>query len=181
MQVAAPVRAATCPVIPIRASEGKVRPLEQPQRLRLLLVRLSPVGSGLCRPLPAPGLTPSRGSGSRVSRVLGFVLPLGSRPFDHRQDLLCQPGQVPVIEGLDVRVGRGPLHPDGGPASLDGHDDLQVLRLTGLLLDVIGILRVLFGLLLGVLLLANRSGRVVRRIAEETLCRPSAKMGHARG
>ena len=35
-----------------------------------------------------------------------------------------------------MRVRRRPLHADGGPASLDGHDDLQVLRLTGLLLGV---------------------------------------------
>ena len=94
---------------------------------------------GLSRHLFTPGLTPSRGSGSRVSRIPGFVFPLGSRPFDHRRDLLCQHGQVSVIEGLDVRVRRGPLHTDGGPASLDGHDHLQVLRLTGLFPGVIGI------------------------------------------
>ena len=33
-----PVRAATCPVPPNRTLEGNVRPLEQPQRLGLLLV-----------------------------------------------------------------------------------------------------------------------------------------------
>ena len=50
-----------------------------------------------------------------MGRILGFVLPLGPRPFDHRQVLLCQPGQVVVVEGLDVWVRRGLLHPDGGP------------------------------------------------------------------
>ena len=48
-----------------------------------------------------------------MSRILGFVFPLGSRPFDHRQDLLGQPGQVRAVERLDVRVRRGLLHPDG--------------------------------------------------------------------
>ncbi len=32
-----------------------------------------------------------------------------------------------------MRVRRGPLHADGGPAAPDGHDHLQVLRRTGLL------------------------------------------------
>ena len=68
-----------------------------------------------------------------------------------------------------MRVRRGLLHPDGGPASLDGHDDLQVLRLTGLLLGVVSTLRVRFGLLVGVRLIGNRGFRVVRCIAEETL------------
>ena len=40
-----------------------------------------------------------------MGRVLGFVLPFGSRPLDHRQGLLRQPGQVRVVERLDVRVG----------------------------------------------------------------------------
>ena len=124
-------------------------PLEQPQRL-LLLLRLSLGGLGLRRSLRTPGLTPRRWSGSFVGRILRFVLPLGPRPFDHRRDLLRQPGEVSVIERLDVRVGRGLLHPDGGPAALDGYDDLQVLGRAGLvsnglLLGVIGILRVLCG------------------------------------
>ena len=59
-----------------------------------------------------------------MSRILGYVLPPGSRPFDYGQDLLRQPGQVRGIDWLDVRVRRGPLHPDGGPAVLDGQDDL---------------------------------------------------------
>ena len=109
-----------------------------------------------------------------MSRVPGFVLPLGSCPFDDCRDLLWQPGEVLAVERLDVRVRRGLLHPDGGPASLDGHDDLQVLRRTGLvsnglLLGVINTLWVLFGRLVGVLLIGNRGLRVVRRIAEETL------------
>ena len=49
------------------------------------------------------------GGGSLADGVFGCVLPPGSRPLGHRQNLRGQPGQVPVIEGLDVRVGRGPL------------------------------------------------------------------------
>ena len=98
-------------------------PLEQPQRLRLLLVCFSLGVWSLRRPLPTAGPTPGRGSGSRVSRMLELFFPLGSRPFDHRQDLLRQAGQVSVVEGLDVRIRRSPLHPDGGPTSLDGNDD----------------------------------------------------------
>ena len=41
IQVAAPVRAATCQVNPSRPLQDKVRALEQPQRLGLLLVRFS--------------------------------------------------------------------------------------------------------------------------------------------
>ena len=149
-------------------------PLEQPQRLGLLLLRLSLGGTGLRRSLRTPGLTPGPGSGSLVRRILRFVLPLGPRPFDHRRNLLGQAGQVPVIEGLYVWVGRGLLHPDGGPAALEGHDDLQVLGgfglvSSGLLLGVIGALAVLCGLTLGVLLFDSRGSRVARRIAEETL------------
>ena len=148
----------------------RVRSLEQPERLGLLLVCPSLDDPCLRRPLRTPGLTPGRGSGSLVSRILGFVFPLGSRPFDHRRDLLRQPGQVSVVEGLDVRVGRGLLHPDGGPASLDGHDDLQVLRLTVLRLGVVSVpCGSCAGLLVGVLLLGNRSSGVLRRFAEETL------------
>lgn len=62
--------------------------LEQPQRLELLSVCPSLGGSGLRLPLRTPGLTPGRGTGSRVSRVPGLALPPGSRPFDHRRDLL---------------------------------------------------------------------------------------------
>ena len=53
-----------------------------------------------------------------MSRIPGFVLPFGSCPFSHRQDHLGQRRQVLVIERLDVRVGRGLLYPDGGPAPL---------------------------------------------------------------
>ena len=117
-------------------------------------------------PVPAPG----RGSGSLVGWILGFVLPLGPRPFDHRRDLLGQPGQVLVFEGLDVWVGRGPLHPDGGPAALDGHDDLQVLGRAGLVsnglsLAVVNALRLLCGLLVGVLLI-GRSAFIERRVPD---------------
>ena len=142
--------------------EGLVRSLEQPQRLGLLLVCPFLGGRSLRRPLLTP--TPGRASGSDVSRIPGFVFPLGSRPFDHRQGLLRQPGQVPVVERPDVRVRRGPLHPEGSPAPFDGHDDLQVLRQRGLLLGVIRTLWVLFGLPVGVLLIDNRSSRVVCRI-----------------
>ena len=55
------------------ALEGKVRPLEQPQRLGLRLACPSLGGPSL----PAPGLKPGRGSGSLVSRVLGCVSPPG--------------------------------------------------------------------------------------------------------
>ena len=120
-----PVRTATCQVNPSRTLRSNVRPLEQPQRLRLLLVCFSLGVWSLRRPLLTPGPTPGRGSGSLMSGILGFVLLLGSRPFDHRRDLLGQPGQVSVVEGLDVRVRRRPLHADGGPASLDGHDDFR--------------------------------------------------------
>ena len=64
-----------------------------------------------------------------MGRVLGFLFPPGSRPFDHRRGLLNQPGgQVRVVEGLDVRVRRGLLHPDGGPASFERHDDAGQYR-----------------------------------------------------
>ena len=33
-----------------------------------------------------------------------------------------QPGQVSVVEGFDVGVRRGPLHPDGGPNGTRTHD-----------------------------------------------------------
>ena len=118
--------------------------------------------------------------------MLGRLLPPGFRPLGDRGDLLRQRGQVMVVEGLDVRVRRGLLHPDDGPASLDGDDDLQLLRWSGLALGVglvsgvIGVMRVgvgiamrvLCGLLAGVLLLDDRSGRVVRllsRVAEDAL------------
>ena len=65
-------------------------PLGKPQRLGLLLLRLSLGGAGLRRPLLTPVPTLGRGSGSLVGRVLGFVLPLSSRPFDHCFDLLGQ-------------------------------------------------------------------------------------------
>ena len=35
-----------------------------------------------------------------MGRILRYVLPLGPRPFDHRRDLLRQPGEVSVIERL---------------------------------------------------------------------------------
>ena len=100
------------------APRSRTRPLEQPQRFGLLPIRPSLGGPGLRRPLLAVGPASGRGSGSDVSRVLRFVLPLGSRPFGHRQDHLGQRGQVLVIERLDVRVGRGLLYPNGGPAPL---------------------------------------------------------------
>ena len=89
-----------------------------------------------------------------------------------------------------MRVRRDSLYPDGGPASLDGHDHLEVLRYTVLLPVVTGTLWVLFGFLAGVLLignriigvflLGNRSSRVVRRIAEETLvCAPGIRADRA--
>ena len=40
----------------------------------------------------------------------------------------ASPNRSGVVEGLDVGVRRGPLHPDGGPARPDGQDDLQLLR-----------------------------------------------------
>ena len=51
---------------------------------------------------------------------------------------------------------KAPLYSDGGPASLDGHDHLEVLRRTGLVPGVIGTLWVLCDLLAGVLLVGNR-------------------------
>ena len=62
--------------------EGLVRSLEQPQRLGLLLVCPFLGGRSLRRPLLTP--TPGRASGSDVSRIPGFVFPLGSRPSVHR-------------------------------------------------------------------------------------------------
>ena len=121
-------RAGICGPGPVSlALEGKVGPLEQPQRLGLLLVCPSLGGPGLRRTLRTPGLTIGRGSRSRVSRILRCVFPFGSRPFDHRRDLLRQPGEVPVIERFDVRVRRGLLHPDGGPASLEQPQRLGLL------------------------------------------------------
>ena len=78
------------PVQSLQTGPCKARFSEQPQRLGLLLVCPSLGDAGLRRPLRTPGLTPGRGSGSRVSRIPGFVFPLGSRPFDHRRDLLGQ-------------------------------------------------------------------------------------------
>ena len=106
-----------------------------------------------------------------MSRVLGVVLPFGSRPFDHRRDLLGQPGEVRVVERFDVRVRRGPLYSDGGPTALDGHHDLQVIGRAGLVSNGLlpgggGTLRVLCGVLVGVLFVGSR---VVRRIAKETV------------
>ena len=69
--------------------EGLVRSLEQPQRLGLLLVCPFLGGRSLCRPLLTP--MPGRASGSDVSRIPGFVFPLGSRPFDHRQASCVSP------------------------------------------------------------------------------------------
>ncbi len=78
------VSAATCPITPNRALGGKVRLLEQPGRLGLLLARLSLGGHGLGRPVFTPVPTPGRGCGSLVHRVPGCVFPFDSRPFDHR-------------------------------------------------------------------------------------------------
>ena len=77
-----------------RAPVPRAVPLEQPQRLLLRVSRLRAGGCVLGRPLPTPGLTPGRGSGSLVRRVPGRVLSRGSRPLDHRGDLLGQPGFV---------------------------------------------------------------------------------------
>ena len=82
------------PVVDPRHSKGdgvsglslRPLPLEQPQRLVLLLVCPSLGGPGLRRRLPTPVLTPGRGSGSLISRMLWCVFPPGSRPFDHRTD-----------------------------------------------------------------------------------------------
>ena len=122
-------------------------------------------------PTPAPpaALAPGRGSRPLESGIPGFLFPPGLRPFHHRRDLPYQFGQVRVVEGLDVWVRRGPLHPDGGPASLDGQDHLQLLRLTRLFLSAVSTLTVLFAFLVVLQLLGNRSGRVVRRFPEETL------------
>ena len=46
------------------------------------MLRLSLGVCGLCRLLAPPVAAPGRGSGPLVGRVLGGVLPLGSRPFD---------------------------------------------------------------------------------------------------
>ena len=80
------------------------RPSEQPQRFGLLLVRSFLVRCGLLRCPLAAALAPGRGSRTLESGIPGFVLPPGPGPFDHRRDLLRQPGQVRVIEGLDMRV-----------------------------------------------------------------------------
>ena len=64
-----PVRAATCPVNSNRTLEDKIRPLEQPQRLGLLLFSPARGGRGLRGRLPTPGPTP--GPGERVSREPG--------------------------------------------------------------------------------------------------------------
>ncbi len=69
-----------------------------------------------------------------MSGIPWRVLPPGPRPFDHRRDFPDKPGQVRVIDQLDVRVRRGSLYTDGGLAFSDGHDDLQVLGRTGLVL-----------------------------------------------
>ena len=76
---------------------------------------------------------------------------------------------------------RGPLYPDGGPAAPDGHDDPQDLGRTGLLLGVASTLRLLFGLLVGVLLIGSRGFRVVRRIAEEAVAAASTTTIGAKG
>ena len=76
---------------------------------------------------------------------------------------------------------RGPLHPDGGPAAPDGHDDPQDLGRTGLLLGVASTLRLLFGLLVGVLLIGSRGLRVVRRIVEEAVAAASTTTIGAKG
>ena len=49
-------------------------PLEQPQCLLLCLRLLRAGGCLLRRPLPTPGPPPGLGSGSHVSRILGFLL-----------------------------------------------------------------------------------------------------------
>ena len=58
-------------------------------------------------------------AGGRVSREpdTWVGLPIWLSPVRSPPRLLGQPGQVPVVERLDVRVRRGPLHPDGGPAA----------------------------------------------------------------
>ena len=70
------------------------------------------------RPLPArAGCTaPSRRSGPHVGGMLGRLLPPGIGPFHHRRELLRQlrPGRS-IVEGFDVGVRRGSLHPYGGP------------------------------------------------------------------
>ena len=75
-----PVRAATCPVTPNQTLEGEVRPLEQPQRLGLLLLRPSRDGPGRRLSLRAPRLPPGRGSGSLVGRILGAPPPTWPSP-----------------------------------------------------------------------------------------------------
>ena len=128
-----------------------IRPLEQLQHLLLRLLRLR--AGGRCvlgRPLLTPVAPSCRRSGPLVGRMLWRLLPPGPRPLSHSQNLLGQPGQVRVVEGLDVRVRRGPLHTDGGSAALDGDDDLQVVRRGGLVPGVIGPLRFLFGTLCSV-------------------------------
>ena len=73
-----PMRAATCPAALNRAREVRVRPSEQSQRLRLLLLRLSFFRGRLRRLLPA--LAPGWRSGFHVGGIPGFVPTLPS-PF----------------------------------------------------------------------------------------------------
>ena len=76
------VQAATCPVTPNRASVF--------QGPALRTASASP--AAVAPPPPRPAACPRRAGRGGV----GFVLPLGSGPFDHRRDLLGQPGEVRV-------------------------------------------------------------------------------------
>ena len=109
-----------------RMPQGSVLPLsvarlrlglKQPQGLLLLLVLLGFCHCVLGRPLLKVVATLGRGSGPLVGGVLRCLLQLGPAPFGHRWNLLCQRGQVMVLDGLDVRVRRGLLHPNDGPAT----------------------------------------------------------------
>ena len=83
------MRAATCPVTPIRALGGKIPPLEQSGRLGLLLVCPSLGGPGHRRPLPTPEDSPI-GSVDNAEVVLDGRVMSTVRCGTHLSVLYCE-------------------------------------------------------------------------------------------
>ena len=109
-------RTLPCGILPLSVARSRLG-LKQPQGLLLLLVLLGLCHCVLGRPLLKVVATPGQGSGSLVDGVLRCLLQLGPAPFGHRWHRRFQRGQVMVLEGLDVRVRQGLLHPNDGPAT----------------------------------------------------------------
>ena len=85
----------------LRSAHPGDRPLEQPQRLGLLLLRLSLGGPGLRRPLLTPVPAPGRGSGPLVGRVWRVpATPFGLALIIDSEPLLRQAEPDSVIETI---------------------------------------------------------------------------------